>query len=350
MTVATAADDFKESVLDRARGYISRGWTPVPVGYRKKKPIGGAWQNRVIDHSNVEQHFNGAKMNIGVQMGNKSNGLTDADLDVPEAIAIAPFILPKTEAVFGRTSKQFSHQLYNTDLAATKDTAAVCFNDPITKKRLLELRIGGGKKGAQTIFPGSTHEETGEAIVWENDGDPATVDGNVLHRRMRELAAYTLIACHWPKEPNNRRHDRALILGGFLARAGKSPSETGLIVEAITKAAGDPEWEKRRDDAVDQAHAYQNGKPAYGLPSLCEMFGETVANKTAEWLGYSSDTDDLSIDDEKQQQHRPPTFSDESLALPFASQYTTQLRYVAKWSRWMIWDDRCWMEDSTLHA
>jgi hypothetical protein len=140
MTVATAADDFKESILDRARGYIGRGWTPVPVGYREKKPIGDAWQNRVIDHSNVEQHFNGAKMNIGVQMGNKSHGLTDADLDVPEAIAIAPFILPKTEAVFRRASKRFSHQLYNTDLAVTKDTAAICFNDPITKKRLLELR------------------------------------------------------------------------------------------------------------------------------------------------------------------------------------------------------------------
>jgi RecA-family ATPase len=279
------------SILDIAQSYIGHGWNPVPVAYREKKPIGDGWQTRVIDHGNVEQHFNGTRMNIGVMMGASSHGLTDADLDVAEAIAIAPYILPKTGAVFGRASKRFSHQLYNTDLAVTEEKAAVVFNDPVTKKRLLELRIGGGDKGAQTIFPGSTHKETGEAITWEADSEPASVDGNDLHRRCRELAAYTLLARHWPKEEGNRRHDRALILGGFLARAGKSPVEAKLIVEAITKAAGDPEWKKRRDDASDAAQAYQDGKNTFGFPALAEMFDEAVAKQIVDWLGYSEGSD-----------------------------------------------------------
>jgi len=47
---------------------------------------------------------------------------------------------------------------------------------------------------------------------------------------------------------------------------------------------------------------------------------------------------------------RAPAFSDESLALVFAEQYATRLRYVAKWSRWMVWNGKCWIEDETLHA
>jgi putative DNA primase/helicase len=47
---------------------------------------------------------------------------------------------------------------------------------------------------------------------------------------------------------------------------------------------------------------------------------------------------------------RPPAFSDESLALRFAGKQAERLRYVAKCSRWMIWDGKRWAEDGTLHA
>ena len=53
---------------------------------------------------------------------------------------------------------------------------------------------------------------------------------------------------------------------------------------------------------------------------------------------------------DQEQECRPPAFSDESLALGFAEQYATRLRYVAKWSRWMVWNGKCWAEDATLHA
>jgi hypothetical protein len=34
--------------LDIALTYIDRRWNPVPVEYRTKKPIGNAWQSRII--------------------------------------------------------------------------------------------------------------------------------------------------------------------------------------------------------------------------------------------------------------------------------------------------------------
>jgi putative DNA primase/helicase len=47
---------------------------------------------------------------------------------------------------------------------------------------------------------------------------------------------------------------------------------------------------------------------------------------------------------------RPPEFSDEALALEFARRYADDLRYVAVWGQWLIWDGTRWKRDTTLHA
>src|SRR5262245_51826393 len=147
---------------------------------------------------------------------------------------------------------------------------------------LLELRIGGDK-GAQTVFPGSTHE-SGEAITWDENEEPAPANADELRRRVRALAACTLIARHWSAP--GARHDAARVLGGFLSRAGKTAIEIRYLAEAIAKAAGDPEWHDRRAAAGDAATAHHAGKRAYGLNAMGNMFGAEVAKKTAEWLDY----------------------------------------------------------------
>ena len=57
--------------------------------------------------------------------------------------------------------------------------AAIQFRDSARGALLVELRIGGSA-GAQTIFPGSVHNKTGEAIEWAKDGKPAKADGATL--------------------------------------------------------------------------------------------------------------------------------------------------------------------------
>ena len=42
-----------------------------------------------------------------------------------------------------------------------------------------------------------------------------------------------------------------------------------------------------------------------------------------------------------------PPFSEEAIALEFASRHANALRYVAKWGKWFIWDGCCWREDVT---
>jgi AAA domain-containing protein/bifunctional DNA primase/polymerase-like protein len=276
------------SVVDTVLDYIGRGWNPVPVKYRTKKPIGDEWQRRVVDAVSAAQVFNGARMNVGVQLGPNSGGLTDVDLDCSEAISIAPYILPPTKALFGRASKRCSHRLYYTDLAVNVENAAIAYDDPTAKKqqrkaRLVELRIGGGDLGAQTVFPGSIHEE-GEPVIWEESGEPASVDGENLRQCVATVAAASLLARCWPGD--GARHDCARCVGGFLSRAGKTRDQIKIIAEAIAKAAGDPEWRDRRKAAEDAAIAHRDGKKAFGLPGMQEIFGKEIAGKVAEWLGY----------------------------------------------------------------
>ena len=159
------------TALDTAVEYIRRGWNPVPIPFRQKKPVDDGWQLRIIDEASAPRHFNGAPQNVGIILGPTSGGLTDCDLDCAEAVALARYLLPKTDAVFGRASRRGSHFLYRTTLAERSEKATLQFHDPTRHDMLVELRVGGGK-GAQTVFPGSVHEG-GEPVEWERSGNPA---------------------------------------------------------------------------------------------------------------------------------------------------------------------------------
>jgi hypothetical protein len=283
------------SLLAIALSYLKRNWHPVPISYRNKKPVGTGWQNRVITEANVGRFFSDKPQNVGVQLGSKSGGLTDIDVDCAEAIEIAAAILPPTKAIFGRASKRHSHWLYATTLAAKVEKASIPLKDPITNGMMLEVRIGGGDKGAQTVFPGSTHE-SGEPIKWEEDGVPAQVDDDELLRRAEQLGALSLLARYWPPKPkpgeSGGRHDAALTVGGFLARCGFKPPHIKLCVEWIARAAQDEEWRDRIQAAHDAALAYEKGEKTRGYPALKETFGKPVADKIAEWLHYSGPSGD----------------------------------------------------------
>src|SRR5262245_45297659 len=47
---------------------------------------------------------------------------------------------------------------------------------------------------------------------------------------------------------------------------------------------------------------------------------------------------------------RPPGFTDEALALHFATEHANTLRYVAAWGKWLTYNGVRWAIDDTLHA
>jgi putative DNA primase/helicase len=208
---------------------------------------------------------------------------------------------------------------------------------------LLEVRVGGFK-GAQTVFPGSVHE-SGEEIRWGEFGEPTQVSGDDLLTRSRRLAAGALLARYWPGE--GARHDAALTLGGFLARAGLIPAHIKCFMEAIAKAAGDAEWRDRIKAAEDAASEFSTNRPARGLPALRKIFGDVIATQVADWIGYQK-RDDESVGDEVR--HRGSLndiVTEDSAAVQFVEQHGDELCFCHSTGSWFRWNGVLWVRDET---
>ena len=217
-------------MLDIALEYLRCGWSPIPIPYKTKRPLLDDWPNLRLTETTARQVFNGGPQNIGVILGEASGGTTDTDLDCEEAIAAAPAFLPRTRT-FGRASKRYSHWLYTTGLAATEDVATIKFTDTQKPaKVILEIRIGGGGKAAQTIFPGSVHP-SGEAIEWDDQREVAAIDGAELKQICGRLAACALLARAYPTQGG--RHEGAIIVAGFLCRCGFAAPAIKLFVDTL---------------------------------------------------------------------------------------------------------------------
>lgn len=334
------------TALDIALGYIHRGWNPVPVPHRTKKPLDDEWQKRRIDETSAPRFFNGSAQNIGVVLGPMSGGLTDVDLDCAEALALAPYLLPKTAAIFGRKSNPNSHCLYRTTLADTLGKAVLRFRDPTTRITLVELRVGGDK-GAQTVFPGSMHE-TGEPIEWEKSGEPPLVDGAKLQRQVTAIAAGSLLVRYWPE--NGGRHDAALVVGGVLGRAGWSVAEARQMVGAVAQAAGCADVKAKQDAAESAVNGLAEGANIYGFPALVEFFGEPVAKRVAEWVGFRPNATgpEEALDEAVNLDGEAVTH--DGLARVFANRFAGKLRYCHHAGGWYEWTGTHWKRDERERA
>lgn len=190
--------------LEIARDYSSRGWAPLPIPHRSKRIVVEDWTSLKIIERDLPKHFNNTPQNVGVLLGVWSNGLIDIDLDHPVAMELAPQYLPPTGAIFGRKGKPKSHWIYK------------CSGPSLaTRKFEFKLRDHGQGgmvvevrgMGAQTVFPGSTHE-SGEAIEWHSDDDPFEIEYDELVEAVGQLYEavldYVLIRIHLDFDEYNR--------------------------------------------------------------------------------------------------------------------------------------------------
>jgi P4 family phage/plasmid primase-like protien len=272
------------TLLEAARDLLQRGWIPLPVPYREKNPGAEGWQAFTVTEAELPKHFNGERQNIGVLLGDKSGGRVDVDLDCNEAVMLAPAFLPQTEAIFGRKSKQRSHWEYIAPGLKTKR-----FLDVDGKTTLLELR----STGAQTIFPGSTHKETGELVQWDVNGDPARLEATSLQSCGGELAAACLLARHWPSpaapDEHGARHHASLALAGGLIRAGWTEMRARHFLENVCIAANDEETRARLQNVSSTVHKRATGEEMTGWPTLAQCVGEKVVQRVCEWLNIKSE-------------------------------------------------------------
>ena len=175
------------------------------------------------------------------------------------------------------------------------------FKDPLLQTTdakaamLLELRLGTGKKAAQTIFPPSVHEG-GEAITWSTGDDtrsPTELDGAELAALCARVAAAALLIRHWPTKGN--RHELSLALGGSLARIGWDAAAIEQFVAVVVHAARDP----RPDDRCAAPATLRRRRRGAGI-WLSQAEGNSRRQdfpKLSEWLGLGSARSGLSSAD-----------------------------------------------------
>ncbi len=291
--------------LEFATKYQRRGWQPLPIAHRSKNPNFTDWQKFETTEADLSKHFNGAVQNIGVLL---HNGLTDIDLDSPEAVKIADYFLPETQAEFGRAQKLRSHRLYY-----CKGASFEKFNNPFLTDRkkacIVEFRTGDG---LQTVFPGSTHE-SGEAISWHKDGEPHQVDARTLRRAVARLASASLISTFWH---HGKRNELNLALSGALLRNGFDVPATKNFIRAVCAAANDEETADRLKAVDATAQKLKRGEKVCGLPRLAELTDQKLVETVCKWLQiehrrdhepvHQNDAPAEFTGDSKQQNEKPP--------------------------------------------
>jgi putative DNA primase/helicase len=102
-----------------------------------------------------------------------------------------------------------------------------------------------------------------------------------------------------------------------------------------------------RSEAVDRLQMFAD---AMGLTDSDGV--DAVQSRLAAALAspLEPQRDDLSLDDGDGEDARPPEFSDEALALRFASRHVDDARYVAALGKWFIYNGERWLTDETLYA
>jgi Bifunctional DNA primase/polymerase, N-terminal/Protein of unknown function (DUF3987) len=281
----------RSTAREYATEYAQRGYSVVPVKGKKPwnpfRPDGKEWQKLRLTPEQLPKVFNNG-YGIGLLLGPASNNLIDVDLDSPNAVRIAPYLLPKTGMHSGRHGKPNSHWWYACDPTSQMPKYADYIN-PIApegeKATIVELRATDGSVGRQTVVPPSLHVDTGEPITWESFDQPALVDGTTLQRQVARVAAGALLMPFWKQ---GYRHKMSLALAGALLRHGWSEPDTTEFICAIAQAVGylDEDLDKIADNVIDTAERLEDELECTGIPELATYVDDPkVLKKSLDWLG-----------------------------------------------------------------
>jgi putative DNA primase/helicase len=273
------------------------------------------WTSSKLDYDTFRSELRETD-NIGVVLGDMSDGLVDVDLDHPVAVRIAHQFLPKTDMKFGRASKPASHWIFKVPAASGRKT----FDDP-EGEMLVELR----GNGSQTMFPGSVHP-SGEPVSFYGSGAPAELPWTELYAAVQRLAIATLLVTRWN---SGKRHELALAVSGFLARNGWDENQVAKFIEVVASESGDSEIDDRLNCVGSTFDALREDRPIAGESRLVELIGEAPVTSIRKWLGVRTKTPPASSVD------RPELSTDAGCAKAFAQHYQGQLIYSERDGEWL---------------
>jgi len=200
-------DTILVNVMQAADAYIKKGISITPCDYKDKIPLYRtlfkdpfAWHSNWgkyeqitgISSEEVPLYFFGNGYNIGICNGKNSNGLVDVDLDCPEAVAVAQYILPPT-LKSGREGKVLTHYWYLID-GPIPETR--WFRLPAIGRSYRRMVVELRSTGTCTLVPPSIYPE-GERCVWGGD-KLFCIYGDKLVEYVDDVAVASLMLMHYP--------------------------------------------------------------------------------------------------------------------------------------------------------
>lgn len=258
-----------DGALTAARKLVARGCMVLPVPFRHKNPKGDALNLRLggekLTDAELKLHFSDEQpMNIGVIMGERSGGLVDVNINDTTARRLAPRALGFSTLTFGNGGHYIVY---------CHGVSTVEYKDPASGDLLVEVRADPkrGRKPAQTIFPPSTHEHTGEQISFDNAAEPHVISSGELTTAVARLAAVTLLSRHM-----HHVDDYALI--GAFVRAGWDD----VAISKLWALLSDTSPDARIDNARGRI---SRGEPIAGWPAVEDRMGRAATQHVVRWLG-----------------------------------------------------------------
>jgi hypothetical protein len=191
-----------------------------------KHPVGTQWQNQATtDEDTIAAWFeDGTPWNIGVRLG-PTSGIVDVEADDEQAMeVIRRFGLDQIDTPAYRGSRG-PHYLFRYDAGLP--------NAGVVKVDGLEVRIGGGEKATQSVFPPSRHR-SGVTYDWlpgrgPDDCEPAPLPEEFKKAILGDQAAGTKAGgCA-------QRAREMLSMGGKVRAGGRHDFLLGFVCDQFVK-------------------------------------------------------------------------------------------------------------------
>jgi len=252
----------------------------APPGEKEARVKG--WPNLVLGPNAIDEEFPpGKDLNIVRVNGTNSGGRGDIDLDRPESLRVANYIIPEEVRRFGRQGQIPGH-------------IEVKFADTVPRTTRYELPGEGDDRcvvelradGSQTLLPPSVYPD-GDRCVW-TDGDVLEAHTVTIRGYVEDIAVATLLLMNYPGE--GARHQFWLGAIGMLIKARHPVERIRRIVEATVRCANDPELRTRFRIIDTTMTKFMVGDSVAGKGKL-EKAAPGVPQILKEWLGIGKITD-----------------------------------------------------------